>query len=268
MLQIDFKWQVQAFKDVLLRGKSLDLWEKHKNEFDSNAQKVASGIASITARLQSPEYSAIAESVSRLAEEHKQVTAKYAAAMDLYMKAVSERSGNAAGAADEAVRGIDRSLNADVYAIADFVRQQSVANAAAAAKTVSQIRSEASVKIYVVAAMLVLLVVGAGLYAMRAVMAVLGAEPHVLRDVAEKISAGDLTTTISSHDADNEASLASQLLLMQMKMRSLVIGIRDETKGALDRARRGAGHEEIVDDIRALSKSIRKFKTGAAEEAA
>ena len=77
---------------------------------------------------------------------------------------------------------------------------------------------------------------------------------------------GDLTATIPQHNLQDETSLASQLLLMQMKMRSLVIGIHGEAKGALERARSGADIEDVVLDLRALSKSMRKFKTSAIEE--
>lgn len=265
-VQIDFKWQVQSFKDVLLRGKDLSLWERYKSEYGANLSRVAGGIASISGELQAAEYAPIAETVKRLSEQHKVVSAKYNEALDLYTKLINEKPGNAL-AADEAVRGIDRPLTTDLDTIAAFVRARNEANAAAAAKAASSMRGEVSLKIYGVAALLAVLVVIAGMYATHLVMSELGAEPLVLRDVAERISGGDLTTTIPSHDLDNESSLASHLLLMQMKMRSLVVGIRDETKGALDRARRGASLEEVVEDMRALSKSMRKFKTGAGEEA-
>lgn len=243
-VQLDFKWQVQAFKDILLRGKDLALWERYKNEYASNLSKVAGGIASISGQLQSAEYAPLAETVKRLSDDHRLVSAKYSGALDLYTKLVNEKSAANVLAADEAVRGIDRPLVTDLDAIAAFVRDQNEANAAAAANAASRMRGDVAFKIYGVAAVLVLLVIGAGMYATHLIMSKLGAEPTVLQEVAERISGGDLTTTIPSHNMDNESSLASHLLLMQMKIRSLVVGIRAETKGALDRRGRGRAWSE------------------------
>lgn len=265
LLQIDFKWQVQAFKDILLRGKDPELFEKYKNEYDANSKRVIAAIDNLSNQTQSAEYAPIAETVKRLSGDHKSVTAKYDEAIVLYTQLISSKAGNGL-AADEIVRGIDRQLTADIDSVAGFVRKQNEANSQAAAKAAMQMHEELSIKLYMISASLIVLMLAVGMFTIRLVMSVLGAEPVVLRNVAEKISGGDLTATIPSHDMDNETSLASQLLLMQMKMRSLVIGIHEETKGALERARSGASLEEVVNDMRALSKSMRKFKTSAGEE--
>ncbi len=266
VLQLDFKWQVQAFKDVVLRGKDPDLYERYRKEYESNLQKVAAAIENIAAATQSAEYAPIAETAKRLAEIHKSVSAKYSAAIDMYAQVVHGKGGGNGLAADEAVRGIDRQLTADIDSVAFFVRKQNEANVQAAAEAAEHMHAAVASKLYAVAALLMALVIAAGMYAMRKVMSLLGAEPTVLRNVAESISNGDLTATITGHDTENESSLASQLLLMQMKMRSLVIGIHEEAKAALDRARAGASLDEIVDDMRSLSKSMRKFKTSALDE--
>jgi len=265
-LQLDFKWQVQAFKDILLRGRDPDLFEKYRSEYKANMGKVAARIGNVSAAMQSAEYASLADTLKRISDGHKSVSAKYSGAIDIYEHMTSKGGGHGLEA-DVAVRGIDRELTADIDSLASFVRKQNEANAAAAAQTAAHMHGAVASKVYAVAALLIVLVVGAGLYALRLVMSVLGAEPHVLRSVAESISNGDLTATIPAHDTENESSLASQLLLMQMKMRSLVIGIHEEAKAALDRARGGAAMEEIVDDMRSLSKSMRKFKTSALEEA-
>jgi methyl-accepting chemotaxis protein len=267
-LQINFKWQIQAFKDVLLRGKDAALFAKYKEEYEANLGKVTAEIGEISRQMQSAEYAPVAEVVKRLAEDHKAVTAQYSAAIEMYSKLTSENPKESGLAADVTVRGIDRQLTADIDKIAQFARERNEANAKAASEVAAKMQGEMSSQLYLVAAVLAVILVLAGAYASRSVMSVLGAEPVELRHVAEKISSGDLTATIDAHDADNESSLASQILLMQMKMRSLVIGIREEAKGALDRAREGAGTEEVVNDLRALSKSMRKFKTSAAEESA
>lgn len=266
MLQIDFKWQVQAFKDVLLRGKDPELLEKYKEEYESNLTRVAAEIGSVSSQMQTAEYGPIVETVNRLSESHKLVSSKYSGAIDLYTQLISGKTGGNGLAADEAVRGIDRQLTADIDSIAGFVRKQNEANSLAAAKAALQMHGAVSSKLYLISASLIVITVVFGMFTIRRVMSVLGAEPLVLRDVAERISEGDLTATIPQHDQEDETSLASQLLLMQMKMRSLVIGIHGEAKGALERARSGANLEDVILDLRALSKSMRKFKTSAIEE--
>lgn len=266
MLQITFKWQVQAFKDVILRGREPDLLEKYHHEYTSNLDKVTASIEGISRKLQDSEFAAISQTAKQLAEKHKAVSAKYSEAIELYAKLIKEKHGNDGLAADVAVRGIDRELTADIDKIALFARQLNEANSAAAANAVLKMHTEISTKIYAVGGVLTLILVIAGIYAARLIMSVLGAEPVLLRQVAENISRGDLTNSIPSHNLDDESSLAAQLLLMQMKVRSLVVGIREETKGALDRARSGAHIDNIIDDMRALSKSMRKFKTSANEE--
>lgn len=267
VLQIDFKWQVQAFKDILLRGKDPELLQKYKKEYDSNLNRVATEIEQVSSLLPVAEYSPIADTVRQLAESHKSVSAKYSGAIDIYEHLLAAKAGGEGLSADVAVRGVDRQLTADIDTIASFVRKQNEANVQAAAQAASHMHAAVASKVYAVAALLIALVVGAGAYAMRLVMSVLGAEPVVLRNVAESISNGDLTATIPAHDTENESSLASQLLLMQMKMRSLVIGIHEEAKGAIERARSGANLDQVVDDMRSLSKSMRRFKTSVIEEA-
>ncbi len=269
MLQIDFKWQVQAFKDVLLRGKDPELLARYRSEYESNLNKVTAEIEKVSGQMQSAEYGPVADSIKRLAEDHKAVSLKYSDAIELYTKLIGEKKSGGDGlAADVAVRGIDRELTADIDKIATFVRQRNEATAQAAMVAALKMHGEVSTKLYLVAGLLIMMMAAAGIFAVRQIMTVLGSEPVVLRAVAEKISNGDLTTTIASHDPDDESSLTAQLLLMQMKMRSLVIGINEEAKGALDRARGGAGMEDIINDLRALSKSMRKFKTGTAAEEA
>lgn len=270
LVQLDFKWQVQAFKDVLLRGRDPELLSRYRGEYEGNMNKVAAEIEKISGHMRSAEFGPVAGTVKRLADDHKAVTQQYSAALDVYVKLIGEKksAGDAMAAADGAVRGIDRQLTTDIDSIASFVRQQNESNAQAAAAAATKMHGEVSSKLYLVAGLLIMLIAGAGIFAISRIMLVLGSEPVVLREVAEKISNGDLTTTIASHNPDDEHSLAAQLLLMQMKMRSLVIGIHEEARSALDRARGGAGVDEIIDDLRALSKSVRKFKTGVAAEEA
>ncbi len=266
LLQIAFKWQVQAFKDVVLRGKDPDLLFRYKSEFDANDGRVKAAIENVTNQMQSAEYAPVAETLKQLFEEHKLVSSKYSDAIVLYTQIINGNAGGNGLAADVAVRGIDRQLTAEIDSIAGFVRKQNEINSVAASQAAAQMRKELSSKLYMVSVALIAFVLIAGLFVIQKVMSVLGAEPVVLRNVAEKISDGDLTTNIPSHDLDNESSLASHLLLMQMKVRSLVIGIHDEAKGALERARNGGSMEEMINDVRALSKSMRKFKTGAGEQ--
>ena len=269
VLQLDFKWQVQAFKDVLLRGKDPELLARYRGEYEANLSKVAADIEKVSSQVQSTEFAPVLATVRRLAEDHKAVTAKYSEAIAVYVKLIGEKKPGDGLAADLTVRGIDRQLTADIDRIAVYARQQNEANAQAASAAALKMHDEMSIKLYLVAGILALLIAVAGIFAASRIMAVLGSEPVVLREVAEKISNGDLTTAISTHSPDDDSSLAAHLLLMQMKMRSLVIGIHEEAKGALDRARAGAGMEETINDLRALSKSVRKFKTETtvAEEA-
>jgi methyl-accepting chemotaxis protein len=119
---VEFKTQVQEWKNVLLRGKNPDDLAKYWRSFETQEGKVQDLLDTL-AQL-SKQNTALASQVSALREEHRNLATAYRTGRDAYIAA-----GHDPVAGDKAVKGIDRATSEQLSALVGELRESALRNA-------------------------------------------------------------------------------------------------------------------------------------------
>lgn len=101
VIKMDFKTQVQEWKNILLRGHTAKDMEKYQAQFFANEELVSSDVQALLEITERPDQQALLE---QFADAHKKLGVSYRAALDTYKNAPE----NASFLADQEVRGKDR----------------------------------------------------------------------------------------------------------------------------------------------------------------
>ncbi len=127
--QVNFKVQIQEWKNVLLRGDESALLEKHLTSFRSHAQKTEEGLGRVSAGATKLGFKGEVERAEALSKEHETLTVRYEAALAEERGMSKTITPDMASLIDKSVRGADRDLeagigklSADIAAISDYRR--------------------------------------------------------------------------------------------------------------------------------------------------
>jgi methyl-accepting chemotaxis protein len=115
---IEFKTQVQEWKNILLRGNDPEQFKRFRDGFDQRARSVAAQLGDIERRLREEGSPRVAE-VSALIAAHGDMLARYRSALAAFDLADPE-SGKKI---DRAVKGIDRAATDDMNALAAHIEK-------------------------------------------------------------------------------------------------------------------------------------------------
>lgn len=124
--QVNFKVQIQEWKNILLRGDEGALLEKHFASFRNHAQLTRDGLAKVSSGALRLKLTTYAEQADSLSLDHAALTARYEAALAEERGTSRTITPEMASLIDKTVRGADRALEAgigklsqDIAAIAD-----------------------------------------------------------------------------------------------------------------------------------------------------
>jgi hypothetical protein len=124
--QVNFKVQIQEWKNVLLRGDQSDLLEKHLISFRSQSQKTDEELARVAAGATKLGFNDEAQQAGALGKEHAVLTQRYEAALAEERGTSKTITPDMASLIDKSVRGADRvleagisKLSADIVAVSD-----------------------------------------------------------------------------------------------------------------------------------------------------
>lgn len=210
---LDFKTQVQEWKNTLLRGKDpaqlAKYWaafQKHEAAVQEKARRLAGVLPAGEAR----------DLAGRFVEAHAVMGEKYRKGFDAF-----KASGHDAAAGDVAVKGMDREPAALLERLADL----EVAALDKARASADDARTSARDLAWALMAGALAAGLAGGLLIARAVTRELGGEPADARAAAQRIARGDLATAIPVRPGDT-TTLFAALGDMQKALLEIVRQVR------------------------------------------
>jgi methyl-accepting chemotaxis protein len=216
-LESKFASAVQAWKNILLRGKDPARLKQYEDEFKKNIQEVVAGAKALESDLHIGETKALmAKTVAAL----QPASDKYASALAAFKAAEFDPS-----AGDKAASGADRD-------VAKLLREASEVSSKHAAEIADRVNAGARTNtITSITAMVIALFLGlvGGMLLVRSITRQLGADPQVAADLAGDIAAGNLSTPIRLLPGDT-TSLLAQLKRMQESLTTLVGDVRESAQ--------------------------------------
>ncbi len=264
--QVDFKIQVQEWKDTLLRGQDQALYDKYWKAFGERSAKVSKDLRSLAAL--APEIGLPATIADQALAEHDELGRRYEEAIKLY------RTNDIASIeeVDREVRGIDRAPTDHIDAIVQQVKERGDAIAAEAS------RDAAAAKRFLVACLALLAVftiavsaVAGGLL-IRAILRRLSLASEAARRVAD----GDLTVRVEVGNADEVGAVLRSLRDMTASLSAIVARVRDgaekvstaATQIAAGNTDLSARTEEQASSLEETAASIEEMTAAVSQNAA
>lgn len=128
---LEFKVQVQEWKNVLLRGKSAEDLSKYWQSFEGQERKVQSLLATLVQANQHD--AALAGQIQKLKDEHQSLGDAYRRGRDAFVG-----SGGDPVAGDVAVKGIDRATSQQLTTLVDQLRESALISSEAISQAADQ----------------------------------------------------------------------------------------------------------------------------------
>jgi methyl-accepting chemotaxis protein len=217
--QVEFKIQVQEWKNILLRGNDPAQLEKYTAAFKKAGVTTRADLAKVDALLGklSLKTPLVGEADKAIDELQK----NYLSALEKYDSAKPE----SASVVDGLVKGMDREPTKKVDAIVAYMQEQSTKVMAAAAK-----ESEENQRVTVLMLLGTLLVTAAvGAVVMVWLIRSITRPLNEAVDIAETVARGDLTGNISVEGNDEISTLLTSLKNMHDSLASIVGKVRSGT---------------------------------------
>jgi len=210
VLQVNFKKQVQAWKDILLRGKDDEALEKYSKEFHALAAEVQQESGALAGQIADAQTRSSLESFR---QQHEQLNAQYEAALSQY------KISRDFAEADTAVKGKDREPTNTLDQVTDRLVAQS---AAAPAEESARLHHEQSI----LAVVLLLLWVALAAWSIGFARS-LGFRIQDALQFVRKIAGGDLTVqTPQASRQDELGELIKAMTEMRDRLKQMVTSIQ------------------------------------------
>lgn len=243
--QVDFKKQVQEWKDLLLRGADPAAFKKHHDAFVAEGESVDKDLAEL--KQQMTRLGLRTDGVEHAVATHAQLGTQYLDALQHY----DARDEKSVHVVDGMVEGIDRAPTA---AIDDLVANMKH-DASATSKRIDDDSGKAyrDACVFLVSVALCAMITGALLIWLLAYSITMPIG-HAVR-VAQAVAEGDLSTHIGATSRDETGKLLSALEAMNSKLRGVVHTIR-------------AGSTEISASTRQIASGNQDLSARTSEQAA
>jgi methyl-accepting chemotaxis protein len=243
--QVDFKKQVQEWKDLLLRGNDPDAFTKHHDGFVAQSSAVDKDLASL--KQQMAALGLKTDGVDAAVATHADLGTKYLAAIQHY----DAKDPKSVHVVDGLVAGIDRAPTAAIDGLVAKMKQ----DAQAESSQIDQQSRDAfrDACMFLVAVVLCAMLAGATLIWLLAysITAPIGRAVKVAQAVAE----GDLSTQVAVTSHDETGKLLAALDAMNSQLRRVVNTIR-------------AGSTEISTSTRQIASGNQDLSARTSEQAA
>ena len=212
-MSVDFKTQVQEWKNILLRGKNAEQLDKHWRAFQKYESDVITSARKLQAALPDGEARVL---VGKFEQAHVTMGADYRKGFEAFKAAHFE-----AAAGDAAVKGMDRAPSE----LLEQVGEKIVASSTAAVALAHVETQRATViSLGLMFAVCALGVISAWLIT-RSLLQLLGGEPSYAAALVRRIADGDLTVDVQTKSGDTTSLLAA-LKAMRESLARVVSEVR------------------------------------------
>jgi methyl-accepting chemotaxis protein len=246
LVQVNFKKQVQAWKDTLLRGSDPQSLQNYRSEFFRHEKDVQEGTKELRAEVHSPE---LVDLVDQFSRAHSQLGSEYRLALKVFVHS----QGRDFHAADQQVKGKDR----PVTDLIDHIVEQVQASAKQAQE--QNERAIARIKTLILSLSLFILTILAacGVYIAFGITRVSSALVQQISDQAHDLSEGqgDLTKRFTIDSDDEFGKLAAAFNIFMESLQELIAKLSRSSvqlAGASEEisanARQGAERQNQQDD--------------------
>ena len=215
---IQFKTQVQDWKDTLLRGKDAGKLDKYWTAFQKDEAEVGATMSKLLAALPEGEVRATAE---QFAKAHATMGERYRKGFEAFKAADF-----ASAAGDAAVAGMDRVPSALLGQVADKIAANTVGAVAVAD---AGRRRATALSLGLMLATFLAGIVGTLLLA-RSIIRQLGGEPDDAAKIVNEIAGGNLAVEVETRAGDNSSLLAA-IGAMRESLVGIVANVRVSSDG-------------------------------------
>ncbi len=222
---LEFKRQVQEWKDTLLRGNDPEKFDKYFGNFKKREASVDDALGRAKEKLNAAGMSSEAGEIDDIVRKHDELGRKYREALASYDKSNPE-SGHVV---DKLVAGIDRPMT---QAISDFSKRIEAESAQRKDKETALLdRKYHEAMAYFSVLLLVMIgsVSGFSVLCARIILSQLGGEPMEGASAARAIASGDLSVRINS--SGNEKSLMASMEAMRNQLRQIIGNMKSVAAG-------------------------------------
>jgi methyl-accepting chemotaxis protein-1 (serine sensor receptor) len=214
--QLDFKIQVQEWKNILIRGHDPELFAQYLKAFNDRSAKVRLSLSRLGTQAKALDLPATF--ADKALAEHDELDKKYLAAIKSF------RAGDAASTleVDKAVRGIDRAATDHIDELVKVVRQQGDRLAAQVTK------DAASEKTILVTGLMLLVLCSAVVSTVAGWITIMAITRRLTRatEVAKAVAEGNLTAQVDPGRKDELGRLLYSLREMNGSLSGIVGRVR------------------------------------------
>ena len=199
--RIHFKEQVQAWKNILVRGNNPPDFEKYVAEFYLHEREVQH-MLDVTGKSMRKE-GISTEQLEVLRSKHTELGIKYRIALTSF----DQSNPNAGKIADTQVRGVDRNVADGLTSVVLQIEKRAIENTAQDLKD-AEVASDMAKNTFiglVLAGTAVAIVITLAIS--RSIIGELGGEPSYAAEVTRRIAAGDLSVDIAIKPSDDSSLL-------------------------------------------------------------
>ncbi|AZQ50400.1 methyl-accepting chemotaxis protein [Burkholderia cenocepacia] len=247
---VQFKLQVQEWKDTLLRGKQPEKLDRYWQAFQTRERAVDSLAAQLVRRLPAGESRALVEQFMRA---HTTMGDGYRRGFDAFKAAGFEPS-----AGDAAVAGVDREPAALLERAAQTIAAESAAVSAQASRDAQR---ATAVSLALMLVVLGVAMVGAFLFS-RAILRPLDRAVAC----AQAVAGGDLTRDVDARGQDEIAHLLRALQTMQTSLSRVVLEVRTHAEAvATASAQIASGNHDLSSRTESQAASLEETAASMAQ---